>query len=170
MGHSDRYDRIRSVVVSCVVVLAVLGAGLGVWAFNRHARLPRIITADCPAVMPGTNNANEDFADMFVWQARTYISSDTGVQPAAPLPDPIQRGRRVGQITCSLTDPPMSTVRERIANLPWPDGTATGLPNGTTIYAVRGITTGCALTAERDGGLVSYVAIDTRDNSWPAFC
>lgn len=170
MGHTDRSIRIRTVAVACVVVLTLIAAVCGVWALNRQARSPRVIAAGCPAVMPGTNNANEDFADMFVWQARTYISTGTGVQPARPLPDPVRLDSPVGKVTCSLLDPPMSTVNERLVNLPWPDGTATALWNGTAIYAVHGVAPECALAARRDGSLVSYVAIDTDDSSWLPLC
>ena len=73
-------------------------------------------------------------------------------------------------MTCSLVDGPLAGVNERLANLPWPDGTATALSQGAAIYAVVGQPTKCVLAARRDGNLGSYVAIDTSDNSWPPLC
>lgn len=70
-------------------------------------------------------------------------------------------GSKVGEVTCSLVDGPLSSVGERLVNPPWPDGTATGLSQGTAIYAVRGTPPRCRLAAQRDGRLVSNVAIDT---------
>jgi hypothetical protein len=167
MAHADRSDRTRVVVTACVVALAVGAAGCGVWALDREARSPRVIAAGCPAVMPGTKNATEDFADMLVWQARTYIGTDAGVLPAGSSPGPARPGSEVGEVTCSTVDGPLS---ERLVNLPWPDGTATALSQGTAIYAVRGMPTKCVLAAHRDGSLVTYVAIDTNDSSWPPLC
>lgn len=146
-------------------MLAVSVVGCGV-----EARSPRVIAADCPAVMPGTNNANEDFADMFVWKGQTYISADSGVPPAGSSPSPVEPGSKVGEVTCSLVDGPLSSVSERLVNPPWPDGTATGLPQGTAIYAVHGAPPRCRLAAPLDGRVVSYLAIDTIDSSWPLLC
>lgn len=85
-------------------------------------------------------------------------------------PAPVRPGSAVGEVTCSMVDGPLSGVGERLVNLPWPDGTATALSQGTAIYAVRGMPTECLLAARRDGSLVSYVAIDTNDSSWPPLC
>lgn len=167
MAHVDRPHRIRAVVSACAAVaLAVSATGCSL----RQDRSPRVITAGCPAVMPGTSKANEDFADMFVWGPRTYISTDAGVLPAGSSPGPVRSNSKVGEVTCSLVDGPLSGVSERLVNPPWPDGTATGLSQGTAIYAVRGMPTECALAARRDGSLVLYLAVDTRDNSWPPLC
>jgi hypothetical protein len=166
MGHTRSRDRIRGVAFPCLVALVVGATGCGA----SEPRSPRTVTASCPAVMPGTSNANEDFADMLVWGTRAYISTDAGVLPPASSPGPLRAGSEVGRVTCSLVDGPLAGVRERVANLPWPDGTATGLSQGAAIYAVRGKPTECVLAARRHGSLVSYVAIDTSDNSWPPLC
>jgi hypothetical protein len=170
MAHADRSDRMRVVVTACVVALAASAPGCGVRALDRETRSPRVIAAGCPAVMPGTSNATEDFADMLVWEARTYISTDAGVLPAGSSPGPARPGSEVGEVTCSMVDGPLSGVSERLVNLPWPDGTATALSQGTAIYAVRGMPTKCVLAAHRDGSLVTYVAIDINDRSWPPLC
>lgn len=107
---------------------------------------------------------------MFVWGARTYINADSREPPAGSSPAPVRAGSRVGAVTCSMVDGPLSGVNERLASLPWPDGTATALSQGTAIYAVRGQPIDCVLAADRKGSLVSYLAIDTDDNSWPPLC
>jgi hypothetical protein len=166
MSHADRRDRIRAIAVAGSVVLAVCTTGCGA----LEPRAPRVLTAGCPAVVPGTSNANEDYADMLVWDTRTYISTGAGVFPAESSPGPVRTGSEVGRVTCSLVDGPLAGINERLVNLPWPDGTATALSQGAAMYAVPGEPTKCALVARRDGNLVSYVAIDTNDNRWPPLC
>lgn len=166
MTHADRPDRIRAIALACSMALVVGAAGCG----GSEPRSPRVLSDGCPAVMPGTSNANEDFADMFIWRARAYISTGAGVLPAESSPGPVGPGSEVGRVTCSLVDGPLSGVSERLANLPWPDGTATALSQGTAIYAVRGMPPECVLTVRREDSLNSYVATDINDNNWPPLC
>ena len=151
--------RISVLVLITILVLIVVGA----YAWLNRSYLvvsvlgpgtPTVIKKGCPAVLPRTDNANEDFADEFVWQQRHYISGfDTTAAAEVHL------GAPVLTITCSLADP-SSTNGHRVAYVPWPDGTATGLDIGTIVYAVDGHDPACLLGVEVNGRPEPYSVWD----------
>lgn len=128
---------------------------------------PVTVKAGCPRVLPGTSNANEDFFDEFVWQARIYVEVGSASPPRRGLPAPLRLGQRVTTVTCGLNDPPMAGVGKRLEPLPWPDGTATGLPTGTPIYAVQTVAPSCLLAVEQARKVTPYVAVDLEGDGNP---
>ena len=135
-------------LAAAAAVLSLTGAP------GETAAAPTVLRPGCPAVVPGSSSALDDYADLFVWQGRSYVSAD-GVPPepgaVSPVPDPLRPGGQVTAIGCSLTDQ-ASTGGQHIAPGPWPDGTATGLTTGTAVHAVRGVDPGCVLAVARATG------------------
>ncbi len=122
-------------------------------------------------MLPRTSNALDDYADLLVWQRRTYVAADQMPEEptkVSPVPDRIRLDRKVTAIGCSLSDP-AATGGRRIAPGPWPDGTATALASGTAVYAVGGIDSACVLASERETEVVAYVAVDI-DGDWSPLC
>ena len=111
-------------VLALLVVVTVVVASTVSWWTHRQVR----VAGDpaCPARLTGTSSATQDFADLLVWQGRTYVHVEQG-------PD-VTGGDEVGRITCSVgdIDNPEGLGLE---SLPWPDGTATTLPRGTVLRA-----------------------------------
>jgi hypothetical protein len=129
--------------VLAVVVLAA--ASLGWWL--THREVPVVVDPACPALVRGTTDAAEDFADVVTWAGRTYVEVDDG-------PDWVL-GDSAGTVTCSIgeMDNPNGW---RVAPGAGPDGTATRLPRGTVLR-----TTGDrALVAEEPGGPTLYCQAD----------
>jgi hypothetical protein len=168
----SRRAPLRSWVPSLAAGLVLLAVA-AVWAGvdDPAPAAPRVLQAGCPAVLPGTSNALDDYADLVVWQGRSYLTAD-GVpgEPAAhsPVPATLRRGPAVTTVGCSLGDASV-TDGQRLAPGPWPDGTATGLPSGTTLFALRGADPACVLGAERDSEVVAYVAVDL-EGDWTPLC
>jgi hypothetical protein len=165
-------DRLGAACVAAGLTLAVAAAlGAGADGTDRSAGPPAVGRPGCPAVLPGTSNALDDYADLVVWQGRSYLSSSqVPERPVAgsPLPDPIRLDREVTTVGCSLSDP-ATTGGERLAPGPWPDGTATALPVGAALRAVRGVDPSCVLGVEHRGEVVAYVAVDL-DGDWRPLC
>lgn len=122
--------------------------------------------AVCPALRPGTDNAAADYADAFYWDGRTYLSGDM----FSIGPKHYEPGTQVATVTCSIRD--LTAVnRNLVADLPWPDGTATYLATGTPVFAVDGTTTSCALAVKDTAAankIEVFVAVD--EPSWRLSC
>ena len=150
------------VLAGCLAV----GLAIGVWVTlkdrNPQTGPPAVVKAGCPAVLPGTSDALDDYADMVVWQQRTYVRDEGRYGSAVPAE--IRLGRPVTTIGCSLADP-SSTEGNRVAPGPWPDGTATGLDRGTPMYAVHGTRPFCLLGVKQHTEVIVYVAVDFDDNA-----
>ncbi|SDS62943.1 hypothetical protein [Microlunatus soli] len=165
----------RAIVLIMVGALVVAGpAAFFAWlTFSRLREFTEraVIAPGCPAVLVGSNNAAEDFADMVTWQGRFYVRTEW----AAGYPESVRQivkdvvlDDRVATVNCSLADR-SSTDGQMIAPGPWPDGTATGLPKGTVLHALRGVDTSCALGALTDSRPRAYVAVDVAGD-WTPFC
>lgn len=144
-----------------VLLLLVMAMGCA-----RAPAQPSVST--CPALLPGTSNGLDDYADMLVWQQRTYVADRElpGVNLAHA-----KLGGRVTTITCNVYEWSAQNGGLRAAPGPWPDGTATGLEVGTPVHRVRGVKTECALGARNsDGDLRVFVAVDFDREGMPALC
>jgi hypothetical protein len=154
-------DRVGVASLATGLALLVLG---GTWAAvvpTAEPAAPIVLRAGCPAVLPGTSSALDDYADLVVWQGRSYLQAADPPGPAG-----LRLGPVVTTVGCSLADP-SATEGQRVAPGPWPDGTATGLPTGTRIHAVRGRDPSCLLAVARDPEVVAYVAVDLAGDGGP---
>lgn len=135
-------------LVVLAVVLVALGA-VGVSSVYRYAHREVPVAGDpaCPALLTNTSNAAEDFADVVTWAGRTYVRADDG--PDWALSDV------TGVVGCSIgeMDNPSGL---RVADGPWPDGTATRLPRGTELH----LTGDRTLVASEPGGPTLYCVAD----------
>lgn len=142
--------RVLLVVVLAVVLAA--GAVTTGWLVRRPGPVPPggVTTPGCPSLLPGTLDAVQDFADLVVWRGRTYVS---GSDKDADV------GTQLGTVTCSIEQMD-NPDHWRIGPTPWPDGTATGLVNGTPLYVATGYEPGRALVARTADGDRLYCAAD----------
>ena len=158
-------------ILAGLALLVVAAVWAGVAEEGEEPGPPTVLRAGCPAVLPGTSNALDDYADMVVWQGRSYLQAGQVPQePTAdsPVPATLRLGAVVTTVDCSLTDRSVADG-QRLAPGPWPDRTATVLPSGTTLSAVRGADPACVLGTRRGADVVAYVAIDL-DGDWSPLC
>ena len=149
----SRSRRCRAAVAGSLLLIALVGSGCSTVAGPG----PSI----CPSLLPGTSDALDDYFDLFVWQQRTYVAADN-------LPDgdggravtERDLGVRVAAVTCNVYDWSALNGGLRAAPRPWPDGTATGLAVGTSLYELPETETRCALVARDGQELQIYVAAD----------
>lgn len=97
---ANRAGRLASAVVGLVAVAAVTGCGV-----EDEPEARRQVVRNCPSVIPGSNNATQDFAALLVWDGRTYVE-DSALPSAQAQRGPLEAGPSVGTVTCSLVDPP----------------------------------------------------------------
>lgn len=120
---------------------------------------PSTSSRNCPALVPGSSNALADYFDMVVWQQRKYVAS--GSLPSGPawsakpaLAD------RIGSVTCNVAEWSAQNGGLRVVPSPWPDGTATGLPVGTKLFALSSVEPRCGLGVRTKNVLRVYIATD----------
>jgi hypothetical protein len=78
-----------------------------------------------------------------------------------------QTGSVLTRIQCSMATYPHT----RAVPVRWADDTATALPAGTAVHAVKGFSPGCRLAAYVDGQPRTYVAVNaTKHGPVPRAC
>ena len=131
------------VVLVLVVTVAVIVASTV--SFVRQRRAPVVVDAACPALLPGTSDATDDYGDVVRWSGRTWWRTEGRTKADTNL---------VGVVTCSLGDLPNENGW-RIAP-EWSDGVATVLPRGTELHTASEDRAREALVARTSGGDVLY--------------
>ncbi len=138
--------RWRLLVLVLVVVLAGAVAGTA-WSVRRP--VPVVVDPACPPLLRGTSSATDDYGDTVDWHGQTYWRSE----------DRTRAGEQVGVVTCSISTMP-NEQGWSVAQLPWPDGTATVLPRGTTLHLPREHRSGPALVARTTTGDRLYCLVE----------
>jgi len=96
--------------------------------------------AGCPPLLKGTTNAAADYADILLWRGTTYGGADQLVEPS-------RLGAQVTTVDCSIAE--LTSVNHNlVGSLPWPDRTATFLPSGAPVFAIRAVDSGCRVSGE----------------------
>lgn len=131
------------VVLVLVVTVAVIVASTV--SYVRQRRAPVVVDAACPALLPGTSDATDDYGDVVEWRGQTLWRSEQRTTA----------GEQVGVVGCSVTSMP-NPDGLRVSQLPWPDGTATVLDRGTTLHLPQEDRGGPALVARTADGDVLY--------------
>lgn len=119
-GVPTRRRRLVLIVVAAVLVLS--GASVALWLGHRQVRV--VVDPACPPLLTHTDDRTQDFADVVTWEGRTYVRAEHG-------PD-LEPTEDVGVVTC-LVGAMRNPEGWRLAPGPWPDGTATRLPEGTVL-------------------------------------
>lgn len=140
----------RRTVLLLVAAGVVLVVAVGAALWTSWPGRVRVVQTGCPGVVTGTNNALADYAFTLRWGQVTYGAVD--------FDSDVKLGPPVGRVTCNIGE-----IEQRGGGLmaepgPWPDGTSTGLPRGTTLHAVAGARPTCRLAARFDGRAVVFVA------------
>lgn len=133
------------VVLVLVVTVAVIVASTV--SFVRQRQAPVVVDASCPALLPGTSNATDDYGDTVESAGQTWWRTE-GRTTAEP-------SLQVGVVTCSISEMPNENGW-KVAQDDWADGVATVLPSGTRLYSPREDRAGEALVASTPGGDVLY--------------
>lgn len=150
-----RPDGLRIGVAGFCIVAATVATATSCTTDSQ----PKVVKPGCPAIVPGTSDATDDYPDLVVWQRSTYIRQDSvPAKPNSALPKPIRLDHKITTVGCSLADP-SSTNGHHIAPGQWPDRTATGLPEQTPLYAARNVNPACAVVARNRHESLIYVAV-----------
>ena len=116
----------------------------------------------CPLLTGGTDTA--DYADVFEWDGIDYVRWATDSQATPP---PL--GRQLTTVGCSvhvLT----AEFQFKLAAGPWPDRSASFLPSGAPVYAIRGVPSRCRIVARDDRGWTTYTAMELDQAFHPLPC
>ena len=135
----------------CIVLLTPTACGAGAGAVGDASPVQKTtVPGQCPHFVPfedGTHGI-ADRSDSVIWQGRMYTATLRHVSAAG----------EAFVVRCSVSDVlaehPQGTG-DISAGLP--DLTATHLPQGTPVHAVKGVEHTCSLAVERPGkGWVAY--------------
>ena len=139
------------------VALVLAGASVAFWRLSRPAPVPVSVDPACPALLRGTSDALDDYADLVTWAGHRYVSAASDED--TPEVDEVTVGALLGRVTCSFVSMP-NDQGWSVAPGAWPDGTATTLEKGTTLRAVVDLDPGRALVAQSVDGPRLYCLAD----------
>jgi hypothetical protein len=130
-------------VLFLAIVLAVVVASTVSYVTRPKVRMSE--DAACPPLLTHTSNGADDYGDVIEWHGQSLWRTS----------ERTRAGDQVGVVGCSISTMP-NPEGLRVAPLPWPDGTSTVLPRGTTLHLPQEREAGSGLVARTAGGDVLY--------------